>query len=329
MFSVLGVAGGLALLLVLPGCPVTNPLPTQAQIEDLTLADGGGKYYLYVPSTYDRRRAYPLVIACHGTNPWDSAYSQIREWALFAEQSGIIVAAPVLTGTKGDFRPPAPEQIRRQQADERTLLALVTAIKAARNVAEEQVFMTGWSAGSFAILHTGLNHPELFRALAIRQGTFNPEFMTASDERLDRWQPIFVYYGVMDPLRDESLKCIAWLRDHKLFVESREMLGGHKREDVRVSWDFFRKVVRERPWVRPRFARTDLSNRGAVRFWCDSQPAYVGIRWDFGDGQTSDEPAPQHEYAAPGRYDAACTVRLKSGKSYRRPLAVQIGPPGG
>lgn len=314
----------LALLPALVGCPVLTSLPTQAPIEELTL-EGGAKYFLYVPSTYDRRRAYPLVIACHGTNPYDSAYAQIREWALFAEQNDLIVAAPILVGTRGDFRPAAAEQIRRQEIDERTILSLVTVLKAARNIAEEQVFLTGWSAGSFAILHTGLKHPDIFRALAIRQGTFNAEFIDIPADQCDRWQPIFVYYGVADPLREESLACIEWLRGRNLFVERREMLGGHKREPVTVSWDFFTKIVRERPWIRLRSARPDMTQRRRVKFWCESKPAYKALRWEFGDGNTSVEPAPTHEYAAPGRYEVLCKAQLVGGKAYQRSIVVHVG----
>ncbi|MCK6457282.1 MAG: PKD domain-containing protein [Phycisphaerae bacterium] len=317
----------IALALTCPtGCPVTTSLPTESEIQDARLP-AGGRYYLYVPSTYDRSRAYPLVIACHGTNPWDTAWAQIREWALFAERNDVIVAAPYLQGTRGDFRPSADQQLRKQNADEQFILDLVSALKASRNIAEEKVFMTGWSAGAFAILHTGLRHPDVFRALAIRQGTFEPSYIDVDPDRLDRWQPIFIYYGQTDPLRTEAIACTDWLRERNMFVERMELAGSHRRLDVKLAWDFFEKIVRERPWIRLRAVKTDRRNRMLVHFLCDAKPEARKWHWEFGDGETSNEQNPAHVYAAPGRYDVACTVTLKVNKAYRRTTTVQVGPP--
>lgn len=317
--------GLISLLGPLTGCPVTTPLPSSAPIQEMTLPREHSNYYLYVPSNYRKEHAYPLVIACHGTNPWDTAYAQISEWAQFAEQSGIIVAAPLLVGTRGDFRPLPADQFAKQREDERRILELVQTLKAGRNIAAHQVYMTGWSAGSFAMLYTGLRHPEIFRALAIRQGTFDERYMDAAFDRYDRWQPIYIYFGQADFLRDESVKMIRWLRDRNLYVEELEMPGSHRRIDVRQAWDFFRKIDRERPWIRLRSSRPTPTDRRVVRFEVDARPAAVRYKWDFGDGAQSTEATPTHTYEKPGRYEVKCDVRLKVGKTYRRTTVVQVG----
>jgi len=319
-----------ALCLLATGCPVTAPLPTASDIKEKALSgESGGKYYLYIPSNYDKRRAYPLVIACHGTNPWDDAWSQAREWAQFAEQKELIVAAPVLSGTHGDFPPPAPQQVERERADERLILDLVSSLKGAYNIAEEKVFLTGWSAGAYAVLFTGLRNPDVFRALAVRQGNFRPDYVEIEPDRLDRWQPIFVYYGSTDPLREDSIKCIAWLREQNMFVEQREVPGTHRRLEVGLAWDFFRTIIRERPWIRLRWLKPNMQERQAVKFWCESKPPFTHIIWEFGDGERSSETSPTHTYAATGRYEVTAKVSLKGGKSYARKIVVRIGPPGG
>ncbi len=310
------------------GCPVTTTLPTKAEIKEESLPGGEGKFYLYVPSTYDKRRPYPVVIACHGTNPWDDAWAQIREWAQFAEEHEIIVAAPVLGGTHGDIVPSVTGQIEKEQADERTILDLVSRLKAQYNVSEERVFLTGWSAGSFAVLYTGLRNPDVFRALAIRQGNFKADYIAVEPTRMDRWQPIFIYYGNTDLLRPESLECITWLRDKNMFVEQLEVPGSHKRLDVALSWNFFKKIAKERPWIRLRTAKVDVKNRRVVKFWCEAKPAYSRIVWVFGDGEQSEEEAPTHEYAQPGTYDVSAKVSLRGAKTYTRKVTVRVGPPG-
>jgi len=307
------------------GCPVMTSLPTKGEIKENTLPSGGEKYYLYVPSTYDRRRSYPVVIACHGTNPWDTAWAQISEWAQFGEEHEIIVAAPVLEGTHGDIVPSVAGQIEKEKADERTILDLVSRLKASYNVAEEQVFLTGWSAGSFAVLYTGLRNPDVFRALAIRQGNFKADYVDVEPSRMDRWQPIFIYYGNTDLLRPESLECITWLRDKNMFVEQLEVPGSHKRLDVALSWNFFKKIAKERPWIRLRVAKVDLRNRRLVKFWCESKPAFTRIVWSFGDGERSEEAGPTHEYAKAGVYEVSAKVSLRGGKTYTRKTTVRIG----
>ncbi len=321
-------AAGLCLLAC--GCPVTAPLPTAAEIKEKSLGgEPGGKYYLYVPSTYDKRVAYPLVIACHGTNPWDDAWAQIREWAQFAETKEIIVAAPILRGTRGDFTPPVPEQIERQRADERVILDLVSSLKGSYNIAEEKVYLTGWSAGAYAVLYTGLRNPDVFRALAVRQGNFKAEYVEVEPDRLDRWQPIFVYYGNTDPLRPDSIACITWLREQKMFVEQREVPGSHRRLEVGLAWDFFKRVARERPWIRLRYAKPNMESRGTVKFWCEAKPPMTRILWEFGDGERSNEATPTHTYMGTGKYEVTAKVTLKGGKAFARKIFVHVGPPGG
>lgn len=311
------------------GCPVTTSLPSAAPVQEYRLSEDGPKYYLYVPSTYRRDRAYPLVIACHGMEPFDSAYAQITEWAQFAETQHLIVAAPMLKSPRGFPRPSAKDELALLRADEAILLRLVSTLKASRNIAEEQVFLTGWSAGSFPILYAGLRNPDVFRALAIRQGTFDPAYLEVDAERLDRWQPIYLYYGSTDPLRDESMACIRWLREHDLFVEHLELPGTHRRVDVAVAWKYFRRIVRERPWIRLHAAKPNPADRRVVRFWCESKPETLRLRWDFGDGHTSQEREPTHAYAQPGRYEVACEVRLRGNHAYRRRTFVHVAAPSG
>jgi predicted esterase len=311
--------------LLAAGCPSLEPLPTQARVAEEVEAGTGRKYLLYVPSTYDDRRAWPLLLVCHGTWPYDTAELQMREWARFAEYRGILLAAPTLMGAKGDLPPEPAKQVELQQQDERLILGVVDEIRDRYRVAEERVFMTGWSAGAYSILYTGLRNPDVFRALAIRQGSFDERFMDIPAERLDRWQPIKVLYGRMDFLRDQTRASIRWLRDQRMFVEEEEITGSHRRIDPGLVWKFFEKVAKERPWIRLRARPARAGDPLTLQFSLEAIPPVTGRKWFFGDEGQSREDSPVHTYASPGRYEVTVNVIVKGGKKYTRSRSIAVG----
>ncbi len=308
---------------LLAGCPATQTLPGQAPILERTESTTRSDYFLYVPSTYRKTRPWPLVIACHGTFPWDSARAQMREWAKFAEYEGIIVVAPQLESARGDFPPPAAEQIARQEADERRILAIVDELKRRYTIAEHQVFLTGWSAGAYPILHTGLRNPDIFRALYVRQGTFDPAFMDIPEDRMHRWQRIHIAYAQSDALRDQSIAAKRWLQEQKYYVTSVEISGAHQRTDPHDAWRFFQEVSQKNPWLRIRAERLPAEGLN-VRFELDAVPEALEQKWFFGDGAESYERSPTHEYAQPGRYEVTVNVKLATGQKYRRTKSVRV-----
>ncbi len=320
-----GRAVSLAVTLLTCGCPSLTTLPTQAPVSEMTEESTQRPYLLYVPSTYSENRAWPLVIVCHGTWPYDTPDLQMREWAGFAQSNGIVVAAPRLAGTKGDFPPPPDQQIALQREDERAILATVAAIKRRYRIAEEQVFMTGWSAGAYAILHTGLRHPDIFRALMIRQGSFDARFMDIPSDRLDRWQAIKVVYGQTDVLRDQTRASIQWMRDQGLYVDEEEIIGTHRRIDPKLPWSYFKQVAKERMWIQIRAAVPNPDEPQTIRFELTAVPPVVKQKWFFGDDEESFEATPTHTYAKPGLYEVTVNAALKSGKKYSRKRTIAVG----
>lgn len=316
---------GLAAALTASGaCLPTQRLPEQASISERTEQDTGRDYFLYVPSTYSRDREWPLIVACHGTWPYDNAEYQMREWAKYAEYQGLIVVAPDLESARGDFIPAPDKQIAHQRHDEKAILAIVDEIKRRYTVAESEVFMTCWSAGAFPLLQTGLDHPDVFRALFIRQGTFDPRFIDVNDDRLNPWQMIKVVYGQTDLLRDQSIECIKWLQAHGMFVVREEMPGSHRRIDPRHTWQFFKQVIEERPWIRLTLRPRDLSNPTAIYYNIESVPPATKQKWFFGDGSDSYQASGVHQYAQPGEYEVTVNVAMKNGKKYARTKKIRV-----
>lgn len=309
---------------VICGCPALEALPRQAPIREMTEEHTQQPYLLYVPSTYSDRQSWPLVVACHGTWPYDTAELQMREWAKFGEENGVIVVAPKLIGAKGDFPPAPPQQIALQEKDEEAILGAVSAVKRSYAIAEEQVFMTGWSAGSYAILHTGLRNPDVFRALAVRQGSFDERFLTVPKDSVDPWQKVLVIYGASDLLRDQSMAMLKYLWSIGIHPDEREITGSHRRIDPSLSWRYFKEIAKKSPWVRIRARPADQAKPLQIRFDIDAVPKLAKQKWFFGDGEESRDAAPVHAYAEPGRYQVTVNVALANGKKYARQRIIEV-----
>jgi len=305
------------------GCVVVSNLPAPGRILEQTDPEHGSEYHVYVPSRYTPARQWPIVVTCHGTQPYDTADFQLAEWKGLAEQKNFLLIAPELKGTAGDFVPPAPEQVRRQLEDEATILAAVRSVKASYNVDESRVFLTGWSAGGYAVLFTGLRNPDVFRALSLRQPNFDPELVELCKPFFDRTQRIQITYGNLDPLRDGAMQCIDWLRAHDFDPITLERPGMHKRDALPV-YEFFVQTVRHHPWVRVQ-VRED--GRDPMRLLLGVKTSFEPVRylWDFGDG-TERVPvaSPEHRYAEPGQYNIRVGVWRNDKDYHVRQVQVQV-----
>jgi len=306
------------------GCPVSQSQDFPAPIRQEHTLRTRRDYFLYVPSTYDPGKRWPLVVTCHGTRPYDDARPQAKEWAALAESRGFLVAAPKLDGVRGDagwFRTPQ-KQIDLQLEDEAVILEIVSRVKAAYNVADEQVFLTGWSAGGYAVLFTGLRNPGVFRALAIREGNFDERYLSPVVSRLDRHQPILVFFGAVDLLKSHAENCIQWLRQERMNVHRREIAGGHRRRPD-IAYDFFRKQARD-PWVLVDAVRGYDGQPLAIRARARCRPAAAACHWWFGDSNTGRGADVVHTYSQPGSYTVTVQVVMPGGRKIVRKLEVTV-----
>jgi predicted peptidase len=311
----LGLAG---VLLGCAGCPqyrdptVPNPIYPRQE------PDSGSKYLLYEPSTYDPSAGHPLVVVCHGTPPFDTPLRQIKDWVRLAEEKGFIVVAPFLEGTRaaGLFHS-AAKQIQLQYQDERRILAVIGHVRGSHYISDDRVFLAGWSAGSFAVLHTGLRHPEVFRALAVLQGNFNASYFAGLADSIDPNQPVYVLYSSSDVLTgQDGRRCVEWLESHRADVTEEITSGTHMGHPKRAC-EFFERAVRTVPWLHIRAFQTgDDPQEVHLKVRASFEP--VAYAWSFGDGETSPIAAPRHRYARAGTYRVGLTATTPDGRSVRR-----------
>jgi predicted esterase len=125
-------------------------------------------YQMFVPSSYDKSKPFPLIIALHGMggdeNSYFAAYGQ-GAFKVEAEKHGYIVACP-----KG--RKPASMYLGDAEKDVMDVLAEV---RRAYNVDADRIYLTGHSMGGFGTWSVAMDHPDVFAALApISGGANNP-----------------------------------------------------------------------------------------------------------------------------------------------------------
>ena len=212
------------------GCAVTQPQDTRTQPRLMIEPNTGQYYYLFVPYTYRPDKPAPLIVSCHGTDPFDVAAYHVGEWKKLAENHGCILVCPKLTSTDGIL---GAGPIDKLLYDERVIMSIIGQLHYLYNIDRRNVLMTGFSGGGFPVYFVGLRHPDVFTAIAARNCNFN-------ERSVDGWYPpeakripIKVYYGQNDPaaIRIQSQQAVAYFRRQGFRVVETEVIpgAGHER----------------------------------------------------------------------------------------------------
>jgi hypothetical protein len=168
------------------------------------------------------------------------------------------------------------------------------------------------------VLHTGLRHPEIFRALAVMQGNFDADYLTDTGQRIDPYQPVYVVYGTTDVLTGgQGRDCVRWLYDHDAYVFEGKVPGPH-RALPQLAQEFFERVVREVPYLRLRVFAESPGDPYTARFKIRSSYEPYQYKWTFGDGEESPVASPVHTYREPGEYTVALVTTSEKGKKVTR-----------
>lgn len=303
-----------SLLFILSGCPVNiNRVPGDTLF--LKDAKNGYRYYLYLPSYHNLEDRWPIVVACHGSNPFDTAWHQIHEWRGLAEEYSFIVIAPELKSTNS-FSPITvlPEvQLSLQRQDEEAILSIVHDVMSKYNGDANHIYLTGWSGGGYIVYYAGLRHPELFRALAIKMGNFDRRFFPDADlkDRLDPYQPVLIITAGDDfpSLSKQAREAYRWLKGigmKRLRFQEVKGLHNRKPENTRLVLDYFRKISKEYTFVKYKAIVGIDNDPLRVGFTLSADPVPSRVLWDLGDGSIKEGREIIHRYKDFGEY----TIRV-------------------
>jgi len=109
------------------------------------------RYLLYVPKTYDRSKATPLVISIHPAATWPAIEMSISRWNDLAERYGFIVVYPAGSGAFfGGFSPGPqvwPMGPRSLGRDVRYVSDLIDNLQSEYNIDPNRIYADGMSNG--------------------------------------------------------------------------------------------------------------------------------------------------------------------------------------
>jgi poly(3-hydroxybutyrate) depolymerase len=213
-------------------------------------------YRLYVPTKYDGKTAYPLIVALHGLGATeDSIFDAYGPNFLnLAEQHGYIVAAPLGYRVDGAYGRPlfaagADEAVRRKvELSEKDVFNVLALVKKGYKIDESRIFLMGHSMGAIGTWYQGAKHPEIWAGLAPFSGMGDPATVSRMKDI-----PEFVVHGDADPTVPVNASRAMVAEMEKLGVEHVyiEVPGGNHLNIVgpnfAAMFDFFDKQKRKTP----------------------------------------------------------------------------------
>ena len=138
-------------------------------------------YALFLPSSYDAARAWPLIVALHGLGrpyDWMMGYDSFID---FAEQYGYIVVSPLgyhprgwygsrwygnpAGGGRGGAQSTLPENLGK--LSEQDVMNVLEIARDAHNVDESRIYLWGHSMGGAGTYHLAALYPDIWAGLAV------------------------------------------------------------------------------------------------------------------------------------------------------------------
>ena len=200
---------------------------------------GSHLIYLHLPASYSPDRAWPLLLAMHGTagtsGAAPAAARQVRsDWSGVSDSRGMIVLAPAASGANGSWDP---------DIDVPAISAAIDDTIARYNVEQTRIDMWGYSAGGHLAHALALNNTDYFAAYGVSAGALTQYACTDDgvpppscnallgaaepkipvDIHIGVEDPLYLYYGAnQDAARFESN---GWVPEQDIFY--RPFPGGH------------------------------------------------------------------------------------------------------
>jgi len=165
-------------------------------------------YLMYVPTKYDRTRAWPLVVMLHGLGEGAFFSTASPAHQLFlesCEKQGFIMVAP-----NGRNHPDRDSQKINYGASlymndgEQDVMQVIELVRKAYNIDPNRIYLTGISMGGWGTWYLGSRHPDLFAAIAPLCGWGTGELKRWKSPPVDlaglKNMPIYAFHGEKDPV---------------------------------------------------------------------------------------------------------------------------------
>jgi predicted esterase len=133
-------------------------------------------YHLYVPSSYDGSKAFPLIVALHGLGGNEDAMLR-PNYAMLepAEKHGYIVVAPLGYRPDGYYGSPLGPDQHKAKISEADVLNVLARVRKDYKIDPDRTYLMGHSMGGVGTWAIGSQHPEIWAALGPISGVADPK----------------------------------------------------------------------------------------------------------------------------------------------------------
>jgi poly(3-hydroxybutyrate) depolymerase len=139
-------------------------------------------YRLYVPTTIDRSKPIPVIVALHGLGGSEASFFEAYERRLpaIAEKHGYLLVAPLGYRTDGFYgwgvgEPPADPAARQlQERSEQDVMEVLARVKRDYRVDESRIYLMGHSMGAIGTWRLAAKYPEIWAAVGPISGSGTP-----------------------------------------------------------------------------------------------------------------------------------------------------------
>ncbi len=177
-------------------------------------------YRFYLPTNYDAKRKWPLIVALHGMGGDENSFFTNYDNGVIrrlAEERGYLVVCP-----KG--RQPASMYLA---AAERDVLDVISEMKREFSIDDNRVYLMGHSMGGYGSWSIAVNNPDLFAAIGPIAGGGMPQ--TVLRLKSIAHIPWIVVHGDKDPTVpvEESRKMVKAGKELGIEIKYLEVPGGN------------------------------------------------------------------------------------------------------
>ncbi|MDG2185736.1 MAG: PHB depolymerase family esterase [Mariniblastus sp.] len=187
------------------------------------------KYSLYIPTSYDKQKKTPLIVALHGLGSSASAIMRYPGFTRHAEKHGYLVVAPTGYNSRGWYgsrgkgggRDSDPENLG--ELSEKDVMNVLGITRLNFNIDENRIYLMGHSMGGGGTWHLGSKYPDIWAAL----GPIAPA-APRDTSRLEKMThiPVIVIQGDQDGLVRGARRWVAKMKELKMEHEYLEIEGG-------------------------------------------------------------------------------------------------------
>lgn len=206
-------------------------------------AEAGGveiPYALFVPTTYDETKAYPIMVGLHGMECAHDMIMALDPLLDLAEEQGYIVVTPL--GYRWNSWYGSVDPGRSGRLAEKDVMSVLEIARSEFNIDKDRIYLFGHSMGGAGTYHLAGQYPDVWAGLAV----LNPgPFASPDTLELCKHLPILVQQGDQDGLVTRTRVWVAKMQELGMQHVYDEILGGgHQTCDIEKVVSFF-NIVRK------------------------------------------------------------------------------------